>query len=310
MLVAITHRLTAAAGVMWLSLASAVAGPLEVRKIADDVYALVGDLNQRSAENLGNNATFGAVVTTEGVVLVDSGGSRAGAEAIESAIRTVSDKPVVAVINTGGQDHRWLGNGYFRAKGVRLIASAKAAEDQKARSDMQFQMMTALIGADRFAGTQAITATETFNARKEITIGGVRFALIPVGHAHTAGDSIVWLPEKKVAFAGDIVFTERMLGVLDISRSKDWIAAFDILAALKPVHVVPGHGHPTTLAGARADTYDYLLHLRSEVRKVIDAGGDMNAAAAIGQSAFMRLTGSDQLARRNAMRVFEEMEFE
>ena len=125
MLVAITHRLTAAAGVMWLSLASAVAGQLEVQKIADDVYALVGDLGQRSAENLGNNATFGAVVTKEGVVLVDSGGSRAGAEAIEAALKTVTGKTVVAVINTGGQDHRWLGNGYFRAKGVRLPARSR-----------------------------------------------------------------------------------------------------------------------------------------------------------------------------------------
>lgn len=304
------RRLAAAAGMMWLSQASAFAGPLEVQKVAEGVYALVGDLGQRSTENLGNNATFGAVVTKDGVVLIDSGGSRAGAEAIETTLKTVTDKKVVTIINTGGQDHRWLGNGYFQAKGARLIASAKAVEDQKARSDMQFQMMTALIGADRFAGTTAVTATESFDARKEITIGGIRFALIPASHAHTAGDSIVWLPEKQVAFAGDIVFTERMLGILDVSRSKEWLAAFDTLAALKPAHVVPGHGHPATLAEARADTADYLLHLRREVRRVIDSGGDMNAAASIDQSKFLHLKGSDQLARRNAMQVFAEMEFE
>lgn len=305
-----SRRLAVAAGMMWLSQASASAGALEVQKVADGIYALVGDLGQRSPENLGNNATFGAVVTTEGVVLIDSGGSRAGAEAIEATLRAVTDRKVVAIVNTGGQDHRWLGNDYFQAKGARLMASAKAVEDQKSRSDMQFQMMATLIGVDRFAGTKASTATETFDGRKEITIGGVRFALIPAGHAHTAGDSIVWLPERRVAFTGDIVFTERMLGILDISRSKTWIAAFDTLAALKPVHVVPGHGHPTTLAGAKADTYEYLLHLRREVRKVIDAGGDMNTAAAIDQSGFLRLTGADSLAKRNAMRMFEEMEFE
>ncbi|MEW5729653.1 MAG: MBL fold metallo-hydrolase [Pseudomonadota bacterium] len=302
------RRLAVAAG-LWLGLAAA-AEALEVQRVAEDVYALVGDLGQRSPDNLGNNATFGAVLTPDGVVLIDSGGSRAGAEAIETALKSVTDKPVIAVVNTGGQDHRWLGNGHFQAKGARLFASAKAVDDQKTRSDMQFQMMTALIGADRFAGTTAVTATETFAARKEMAIGGVRFELIPTGHAHTAGDSIVWLPERKVAFAGDIVFTERMLGVLDVSRSKEWLAAFDTLAALDPVHVVPGHGHPTTLAGARADTSDYLLHLRREVRKVIDAGGDMNAATAIDQAPFLRLRMADQLARRNAMQVFAEMEFE
>ncbi|CAA7611334.1 MBL fold metallo-hydrolase [Magnetospirillum sp. UT-4] len=300
----------AALAVALFAPATALAGPLQVHKVADNVYALVGELSQRSAVNLGNNATFGAVVTAEGVVLIDSGGSRAGAEAIEAALKTVTVKPVIAVVNTGGQDHRWLGNDHFRAKGARLIASARAVADQKARADMQMQAMGMLIGADRLAGTRAVNATETFEARRELVVGGTRLELIPAGHAHTPGDSIVWLPEARIAFAGDIVFTERMLGVLDVSRSKDWLAAFETLAALGPAQVVPGHGRPATLAAARAATADYLAHLRREVAKVLAAGGGMEAAAGIDQAAFLGLAMADQLARRNAMRVFEEMEFE
>ena len=65
-----------------------------------------------------------------------------------------------------------------------------------------------------------------------------------------------------------------------------------------------------TLAQARADTRDYLVHLRSAVKNVIDRKGDMLEAGKIDQSAFLRLVGSDQLAGRNAQAVFAEMEFE
>lgn len=289
---------------------SAAATDLKVQPVAPNVYALVGELGQRSPGNLGNNATFGVVVTSKGVVLIDAGGSHAGAAAVEKTIQTVTDQPVVMVVNTGGQDHRWMGNAYFRAKGARILATAAAVADQKARADTQFQAMSSLIGAERFSGTQAAFAGEIVDSRRELMIGGVRMAMIPAGWAHTPGVMIVWLPETRTAFAGDIVYMDRMLGVLDVSRTKEWIAAFDILAGLDPAHVVPGHGDPSTLEKARADSRDYLAHLRQQVRRLIDAGGDMNAAAAIDQSDFLRLVGADQLAKRNAMQVFAEMEFE
>ncbi|WP_291718894.1 MBL fold metallo-hydrolase [Magnetospirillum sp. 64-120] len=293
-----------------LIITSAAATELKVQPVAPNVYALVGELGQRSPDNLGNNATFGVVVTSKGVVLIDAGGSRAGAEAIEKTIQSLTDLPVVAVVNTGGQDHRWMGNAYFQAKGARVLATSAAVADQKARADKQFQGMANLIGTERVSATQAVHADDLVDARRELVIDGMRIELIPAGWSHTPGVMIVWLPETRTAFAGDIVYMDRMLGVLDVSRTKDWIAAFDILAGLDPAHVVPGHGDPGTLEKARADSRDYLAHLRQQVRRLIDTGGDMNAAAAIDQSDFLRLVGADQLAKRNAMQVFAEMEFE
>lgn len=91
---------------------------LQLQKINESVFAIVGDLGNRSSDNLGNNATFGFVVTTEGVVLIDSGGSYYGAMQIHDLIKTVTNKNIVKVINTGGQDHRWFGNDYFKQQGV------------------------------------------------------------------------------------------------------------------------------------------------------------------------------------------------
>ena len=79
-------RTMIAGATLVLSGAAASASELEIRPVADNVYALVGGKEQRSPDNLANNATFGVVVTDEGVVLIDPGGSRKGAEAIDAAL--------------------------------------------------------------------------------------------------------------------------------------------------------------------------------------------------------------------------------
>ncbi|MAS03821.1 MAG: MBL fold metallo-hydrolase [Ahrensia sp.] len=302
-------RTMIAGATLVLSGAAVSASELEIRPVADNVYALVGGKEQRSPENLANNATFGVVVTDEGIVLIDPGGSRKGAEAIDAAIRTISDKPVRYVIDTGGQDHRWLGNGYWTEKGATIIASADAVADQKERQSMQFTMLDALIG-DALEGTEPVYADTVFDEEYSFSLGGLEFEIVHSSAAHTPGDSYVWLAARDTVFAGDIVFTERILGVLDVSSSSGWLEAFDSLAARKPEHVVPGHGHPTTLATAKADTYDYLANLRDRIGEHIEAGGDMITSVDVDQSAFSYLEQFDALARRNAQQVFSEMEWE
>lgn len=285
---------------------------LEVLKVSDRVWALVGELRQRSPANYGNNATFGVIVTDAGVVLVDAGGTAMGAASIDTAVARLTDQPIVLVINTGGQDHRWIGNSYWKAKGARIVTSKAAVQDQKSRFEIQWTNLEQLVGKAALEGTTSHYADETFEDRLELAIGGTTLHLIHPGRAHTPGDLIVWVPEQNVAFAGDIVFAERMLGLLPqpISSSKDWIASFDALAELGPAIVVPGHGQPVPLAQARAYTRDYLEHLRTAIKGVLDRNGDMIAAGKIDQSRFMRLLGADQLAGRNAQAVFAEMEFE
>jgi glyoxylase-like metal-dependent hydrolase (beta-lactamase superfamily II) len=297
-------------GLYFLSSGIAAAASLEVQKVADGVYALVGDLGQRSPQNLGNNATFGVVVTSDGVVLVDPGGTRKGAEQIDAAIQSLTDKQVVLVINTGGQDQRWLGNGYFKARGAGIIASSAAVEDQKERTNDQLTTSEALVGKDGFAGTEPFFADETFDDQLELTIGGVRLQLFYPGAAHTPGDSIVWLPEKRIAFSGDIVYVERLLSLSAVSHLGEWIASFEALARLDPILVIPGHGRATTLAKARADTYDYLVNLRDRVKAVLERGGPIAEGIAVDQSAFSHLANFDQLARRNAQQAYMELEFE
>ncbi len=297
-----------------LAMTLAVAAPslslaLEVQSVTGNIWALVGDTGQRSPENLGNNATFGVIVTDDGVVLTDPGGSWKGAAQIDAAIAGITDKPVKYVINTGGQDHRWLGNGYWQAKGATVIASADAVEDQKDRGSLQLTFLDQLIGTG-LDGTEPAYADVEFDDTYSLEFGGLVFEIHHPGAAHTPGDSFVWIASEATVFTGDIVYVQRILGVGGQSSITEWPGVFEAMAALEPVHLVPGHGPATTLAQATADTYDYLMNLRAGIGALIEDGGDIIAAPKVDQSAFAYLEQFEGLAGRNAQTAYEQMEWE
>ena len=302
-------KISVAAVALALAATGALADMFEVQTVTDGVYALVGPKEQRSAENLANNATFGVVVTDEGVVLMDPGGSWKGAEAIHARIREITEQPVKFVFDTGGQDHRWLGNGYWQSQGATVIASQAAVEDHKARGSQQLSALSQFLG-DQLSGTTPAYADVSFVDHYTLDFGGLTFEITHAGQAHTPGDSFVWLPAKDTVFTGDIVYVERILGNGGQSNVKSWIDVFEAMAALTPMHVVPGHGHPTTLEAATIDTYDYLVNLRTQIGALIEAGGDIMDAPKIDQSAFDYLEQFDSLAGRNAQTTYEQMEWE
>jgi glyoxylase-like metal-dependent hydrolase (beta-lactamase superfamily II) len=283
---------------------------LELQKVTTDVYAIVGEPGNRTAKNLGNNATFGFVITTEGVVLIDSGATYRGAQKIDRLIRSVTDKPVVQVINTGGQDHRWLGNGYFKKQGAEIIASEATVKDQKARTQDQFIVLSNLVGDQAVEETDAVYAERTFKENLKYKLGNTIFELRHSGQAHTPGDSFVWLPQSKVMFAGDIVYVERMLGVGLQSNSQSWIDVFQTMAAYKPKYLIPGHGHAADLSRAIRDTYGYLVFLRRSVSDFVEDDGDISEISSVNQTEFSYLLNYREIAGRNAQQVFIEMEWE
>jgi len=286
------------------------AGALDLQNIEDGVYAVIGPTVNRSPENLGNNATFGFVVTDEGVVLIDPGGSYKGAARLHGLVQSVTDQPVKLVINTGGQDHRWLGNGYFAQRGARIVANQRAVTDQRARVADQLFMLGNLIGEGGLDGTEPVYADQTFDQSTTFSLGGVRFELHYSGHAHTPGDSFVWLPQRQILFTGDIVYVQRMLGVVDVSRSATWLEALPMLSALGPRILVPGHGPVADIEQAKADTFEYLAFLRERVAQFMEAGGGIEEVGKLDQSRFSHLQNYETLKGRNAQRVYEELEWE
>lgn len=283
--------------------------PLVVQKVSDSVYALVGETKQRSADNLGNNSTHGVIITNDGVILIDSGASFLGAQQIHQAIKKITNKPIKLVINTGGQDHRWLGNDYFYKIGASIISSEKTHLDQINRSDYHLNRLGNLIGSS-LDGTIPLYSNITFDEKMKIHLGGVDLELYHFGAGHTIGDIVAWMPKEEIMFSGDIVFVDRALGTGSAKNIKSWIKVFEKMASFKPKHIIPGHGQLTNLKTATEDTYSYLVFLRDSVSKLIDEGGDMQDARNINQEKFKYLKNFELISKRNAQSTFQQLEFE
>lgn len=162
-----------------LALHTTLACALSVRfeRVAENVYAYIGDTGGHSVQNQGLNANLGWVVTPQGAVLIDSGATWQSARLIDDAVRRVTTQPVRWVINTGGQDHRWLGNGYFRARGAELIAHASALPGMRSHGGEQLDALRRPLGA------------AAADARPEL--GGTVFELRHRGGGDTPGDTMV-----------------------------------------------------------------------------------------------------------------------
>ncbi|MDP2005495.1 MAG: MBL fold metallo-hydrolase [Rubrivivax sp.] len=296
-----------------LALGACAAQALEVRlqRIADGVYVHVGDTGPRTADNEGLNANIGLVVTPAGAVLIDSGATLQSARQIHAAIRAVTPQPLKWVINTGGQDHRWLGNGHFAERGAELIAHANGKADMLNRGNDHLQGLKAALGA-KADGTVPTLPTRWLAGQDErLELGGVVFEFKHRGGAHTPGDMMVWLPQRGVLFTGDVVYVERLLGVLPVSHTQRWLDSFAVIEQLKPPLLVPGHGGVTTLATARADTQAYLQALRAHMKLAVDAGTDVSAAVKTFNAApFLRLLNAAELMPGNASRTYLEVERE
>ena len=304
----------ALAGLASLTLLAVLpAQAVEVRfeKVAEGVYAFIGETGPRTESNEGLNANLGLVLTPEGAVLIDSGATFQGARQVHEAIRRVTPLPVRWVVNTGGQDHRWLGNGYFLGQGAEVLAHAAAQADMANRGGEQLAVLRQVMGAKADGTVPAFPSRWLQGADVSLSLGGVPFEFKHRGGAHTPGDLLVWLPQQRVLFTGDVVYVERMLGVLPVSNTRAWMASFEEVERLAPLRIVPGHGRVTDLAQARADTRDYLAALRAHMKRAVDEGQDIGTAIkAFDTRPYQRLLNSAELLPGNASRTYLEIERE
>jgi len=121
-----------------------------------------------------------------------------------------------------------------------------------------------------FSGITVRAPDVEFEEATIVDLGGRAVHLVPLGPAHTAGDSVAYLPDSGVVFAGDLLFVNgtplTWVGAID-----NWVAACNRLIAWEPKVVVPGHG-PVTDAAGIAEMRDYLVHVREQTDAAIAAG--------------------------------------
>lgn len=279
-------------------------------EVIPHVFSAIGATAPPTYENAGHNNNLSFIVTGDGVVVINAGANARLAEALHEEIKAVTDQPVKLVINENGQGHAMLGNSYWAAQGVDILAhvDAKTVFEENA-----FQILEGMkrYAGDNAEGTEAVGPNLTFEDEYIVEMGDMRIEALNLGPAHSEGDISVWLPEQKLVIAGDMAFHERLPPIFAETCTSCWLDswnnAFETLGA---VYVIPGHGHPTNMAQVRRYTHDYLVYLREKIGEHIDNGGDLTDAYYVDQSPFSHLDTFEELATRNAGVVYTEMEFE
>ena len=275
-----------------------------------NVFSAIGATAPSTYENAGHNNNLSFIVTGDGVVVINGGGSYLLAKALHDEIKIVTDQPVKLVLNENGQGHAMLGNSYWADQGVKIVAHTDAAATFAETGSRSLRAAQARI-KERADDTRVALPTEVFDDAYIVEMGGMQIEARYLGHAHSPGDIVVWLPQQSLVIAGDMAFHERMLPIFDHTITADWIETWDTeFEALNATYVIPGHGHPTNMDQVRRYTRDYLIYLREKVGAHLDAGGDLAEAYYVDQSPYEHLDTFEELATRNAGRVYEQMEFE
>jgi glyoxylase-like metal-dependent hydrolase (beta-lactamase superfamily II) len=225
-----------------------------------------------------------------------------------SMLETLADHtagaPIDTVVNTHANGDHCYGNVEVtrRWSGVEIVASVATATEMP---EVPPSMLAALndtegevgelfrhfFGAFDFEGIELELPTRTFEGRLDVDVGGRLVELIEVGPAHTAGDTIVHVPDASTIYTGDILFIGGT-PIVWAGPVSNWIAACDLIVDLDVDTVVPGHGPVTDLDGVRA-VGDYLEFVEGEARSRFDSGMDAFDAA----RDLARLLGVDERFR-------------
>lgn len=292
-----------------LTLGQAAAVEFKAQKVAPGVYAYIGPLTDRTPENLGLNNNIGFIDSAEGWILIDSGAGDAAAQKLEAIAKGIKDQPIVAVINIGSQDHRWLGNHYFAKQGAKIYAFEKSVATQTAMFQQELERLLPKVPA--LKGVQMKTADVVLTAESNtLTIGGVEMQLNYYGDAHFPGDSVLWLPQQKVLFTGDIVYLDRMLGVHPWSNPVTWNQAYQKMRTLPAEFIVPGHGRVSNWPQADAETGDYLKQLVETMTSEAEAFSGVDSAVQnqADWEAFKHLEHYDSWHKQNVSRTYLKLE--
>ena len=270
-LIDFARRLAGGRLTVWLlTLASAVtlahAGEpvFEATEVADRVFFVQGEAALGSSANRNFISNSGFVLTEDGVVVVDALGSPALATEMIAEIRRLTQQPIRYVIVTHYHADHIYGLQALKAGGATIVAHAAGREylmsdAAQRRLEASRQELapwinenTRLVAADRW-----LEADETV-----LRVGSFDFQIRRVGPSHTPEDLVVYVPQRGVLFAGDLVFRGRIpfVGQAD---SRQWIASLGRLIEFRPRIMIPGHGPASNEPLQDLETTrDYLVYLR------------------------------------------------
>lgn len=182
--------------------------------------------------------TTGLLVGSHGAVSIDTCATESRTLAYREAIRTVADVPVRTLVNTHHHGDHTHGNYLFRDATV--VAHERTRE---AQLEAGLWRNPPFWTDFELGDVELEPPSLTYSEGVTLWVDDLRCEVSHVGRpAHTTNDSIVWLPERSVLFAGDLLFAGGTPFVLMGSVAGAIEVLENVVAPLQAQTIVPGHG--------------------------------------------------------------------
>ena len=219
-----------------------------------------------NGDGVDSNTTF--LITSEGVVVIDTRVTPQEAGKVLAEIRKRTDLPILYTINTHYHGDHTFGNQVFKDSRA-IIAHEnvrKSLMGSSGKDHLDFFKTMKIPGMDE---TTITPPNMIFKERMEIFVGGYHLRLIHV-RGHTDGDLFIYIKELRTLITGDLVFNGKIPYMGD-AYIEDWISALTYLGDLDAEIYIPGHGNPGGKPVYLA-MKDYMLNLKGMVLKQLEQG--------------------------------------
>jgi glyoxylase-like metal-dependent hydrolase (beta-lactamase superfamily II) len=224
----------------------------------------------------------GIVIGDDCVMVIDTQATPVMAQDVIRRIREVTDKPIKYVVLSHYHAVRVLGASAYQPEHIlasedTLSLIKERGEQDKASEIGRFPRL--------FRNVDSVPAgltwpTMTFTGKMTVWLGQLEVQLLQLGRGHTKGDTVVWLPQEKILFSGDLVEFDATPYAGDAYFS-DWPATLDKLAALKPQKLVPGRGaalqNLAEVAAGLQGTRNFIADVFASVKAGTAAGKDLKS---------------------------------
>jgi len=240
-------------------------------KLSDHAYAYTAE----------GDPNTGIVIGEDAVLVIDTQATPVMAQDVIRRIRAVTDKPVKYVVLSHYHAVRVLGASAYRPEHIVASQDTYDLIVERGEADMKSE-----IGRfpRLFRAVESVPGltwpTLTFKGEMTLWLGKLEVKIMQLGRGHTKGDTVVWLPQEKILFSGDLVEYGATPYAGD-AYFGDWPRTLDAIAALKPEQLVPGRGAtlrtPAQVQAGLDGTRNFVGELFAAVKAAAAAGKDLRS---------------------------------
>ena len=280
---------------------------LKPQKVSENIWCFFGKTEVPSKENGGFMANSCYIKAKDSYILIDTGANYNFAKQAYEAMQKIEDLKVSTIIITHEHDDHWMGNSFYKDRFNSTIYAPKSINENY--NENSKPRIFEILDKNEMENTKVIKADVVVSDEKVINISEKTIKIIPTKlTAHTKDDLIVYLPDEKVIFTGDIIMNQRVTSNRDGSVIGT-LKAIDLINSYDWNTLIAGHG---TITDKKATdfTTKYFTLLKTRVLEAIEAGITADEISkVVTMDDFKDVAMFDELNSRNVFDAFRELEF-